>query len=87
MMSVGFKGLVRAEWFTDGMRMWRQVCLGDCEVGHAGAIVDRRVVILNPLGDGGTELLAVLAGGNALSFGGTAEEASFQKNRWDFDIP
>ena len=85
-MRIRREGFVRAERLADGTRMRRQICFRHREVCHASAIIHRGIIVLNSLGNRRTESLAIITGGDALSFRGIADESGLEQDRRDFDV-
>src|ERR1044071_2913245 len=69
------------------MRMGRQIRFRDSKIRNAPAIIYRGIVILYALGNGSTELVPVVGGGDALSFRWIANESSFEQDGRNLDIP
>ena len=87
MVRIRLERFVRAERLADGTRMRRQICFRHGEVCHAGAIIDRGVIILNASGNRRAELLPIITGRDALSFRGIADEPGLEEDRRDLDVP
>ena len=87
MKRVRVDRLVRARGLISGMSRRRQVRFRQVEIRNAGAIIYSGVVILDAPGNGGSELLPVGTGRDALSLRRIADEPRFEQDGWDLDVP
>jgi hypothetical protein len=66
--------------------MCRQNLFCGGESRTAGAEIDRGIVILDALSDGGRDLLSKLTRGNALALGAVAQESTLDQDAGNLDI-
>ena len=85
-MEWALAGFIRAQRLGNRPGVRRQVCFRDREVRYSGAIIQRSVIILNALGNGGPELLAIVSRRDFLSFRRVADESALEQDRRDLDI-